>query len=94
MQSKASEMGLGQGEAALLTKMARLQGELSAKSREAEQSEMQLRAFGSRKCQSCGRRDGRDAASDGCNAGSNGNHVVQRWIRVDRNGGKHIHDPS
>ena len=45
MQSKASEMGLGQGEAALLTKMARLQGELSAKSREAEQSEMQLRAF-------------------------------------------------
>jgi len=45
VQSKASEMGLGQGEAALLTKMARLQGELSAKSREAEQSEMQLRAF-------------------------------------------------
>ena len=45
VQAKANEMGLDKGSANLLTKLARLQGELAAKSREQEQSESALKAF-------------------------------------------------
>ena len=45
VQAKATDMGLDKGQANLLTRLARLQGELSAKSREQEQSDSALKAF-------------------------------------------------
>ena len=45
VQAKAGEMGLDKGQADLLTKLARLQGELAAREREREQSESALKAF-------------------------------------------------
>tara|TARA_B100000780_G_scaffold256239_1_gene205279 strand:+ start:123 stop:1757 length:1635 start_codon:yes stop_codon:yes gene_type:complete len=45
VQAKAGEMGFDKGSAELLTKLARLQGELGAREREREQSEFALKAF-------------------------------------------------
>lgn len=45
VQAKAFDMGLEKGQANLLTKLAKLQGELNAKVREQEQSESALKAF-------------------------------------------------